>query len=422
MRHTYAKYLLFSTILLSAVSGTAQPYNYSNKENSPYSRFGIGELRNGVNTSLKGMGSISSAYSNGLNVNTDNPASYASLQLTTYEGAGEGTSATLNSGVDKYKVGMATVSYMDIGIPLGKHAGMALGMKPFSRVFYQMNDTSAIDTFGTGVKSYLGSGALTEGFVGFAGKVKGVSLGFNFGYVFGGIERTSSLEPLDITTNVISSRFYTNTRMGGLYWNAGAMYEHKLSKTLGFRIGGTFTASQELNANRSEYWIGYKYEADTAYKLEGQKGKITLPTKYSIGLMLISTHNWNAGVDYSAASWSQYRTYGLTDSLASSAYKMSGGVEYTPDPEGKKLVSRVTYRLGGYYGTDPVMLRNTQLNYYALTAGMSIPFRKNIARIHTSLEVGSRGTTANGLIRENFVKFGLGFSFNDKWFIKRKYD
>ncbi|MBL7684172.1 MAG: hypothetical protein JNK00_12500 [Flavipsychrobacter sp.] len=420
MRHTYAKRFSVAILLLSAISVKAQN---SNKENSPYSRFGIGEMRNGMNVMMKGMGSISSSFAHQINVNTENPASYASLKLTTYEAAGEANTRTVQAANEKYQTGMATLSYMNIGIPVGKYMGMAIGLRPMSRVYYRLNDTVSVDSFGTAVKGYQGDGSLNEGFIGFAGKYKGFSVGFNFGYIFGSIENISSLEPLDNSARLVSSGFYTRTKLGGIYWKAGAMYEHSFNDKLGIRGGGTVSVSQKLNGSKDQYWISYNnYAADTAFRSEAKEGTIVLPMTYTAGAQLYGM-NWLAGVDFKSSNWSQFRNYGTTDSLAASAYRIAVGGEYTPDPNAtRKYFQRVTYRLGGYYGTDAVMLRGLQLDYYAVTAGFTFPFKKNVSRIHTSFEFGSRGTKANGLLRENFVRFGLGISLNDKWFIKRKYD
>jgi hypothetical protein len=421
MRHIFAKRSSIVLLLLSSLSATAQN---SNKENSPYSRFGIGEMRNSNNVMLRGMGSASVAYAGQFNVNTANPASYSSLKLTTYEAAGEANTRTIQTNTDKYRTGMATLSYMHIGIPMGKYMGMALGLRPISRVYYRLNDTTNIDSFGSAIKGYQGDGSLNQGFVGFGGKYKGISLGFNFGYVFGNIENISSLDPLNSSTNkVLGSGFLTHTRVGGVYWDAGASYEYNIREKLGLRVGATFAGSQQLIATKDQYWMAYRYETDTVFKSEGQRDKIVLPTKLGFGVQMFNTGKWAVGADFTTTNWSQYRNFGLTDSLANGAYKISVGGEYTPDiNETRKYLQRVTYRLGAYYGTDPVMLRGVQLDYYAITAGMTLPFKKNTARLQTSIEIGSRGTTSNGLIRENFVKFGLGISLNDKWFIKRKYE
>lgn len=421
MRHIFAKRSSIVVLLLSSLSANAQN---SNKENSPYSRFGIGEMRNSANVMLRGMGSTSIAYAGQFNVNTLNPASYSSLKLTTYEAAGEANSRNIQTNTDKYRTGMATLSYMHIGIPMGKYMGMALGLRPISRVYYRLNDTTNVDSFGSAIKGYQGDGSLNQGFVGFGGKYKGVSLGFNFGYIFGNIENISTLDPLNSSTNkVLGSGFLTHTRVGGVYWDAGASYEYNIKEKLGVRVGATFATSQQLIATKDQYWMAYRYATDTVFKSVGQRDKIVLPTKLGFGVQMYNTGKWAVGADFTTTNWSQYRNFGLTDSLASSAYKVSVGGEYTPDiNETRKYLQRVTYRLGAYYGTDPVMLRGVQLDYYAITAGMTLPFKKNTARIQTAIEVGRRGTTSNGLLRENFVKFGLGISLNDKWFIKRKYE
>jgi hypothetical protein len=58
------------------------------------------------------------------------------------------------------------------------------------------------------------------------------------------------------------------------------------------------------------------------------------------------------------------------------------------------------------------------------TIGASFPLKRNynnFGRIHTALDIGQRGTIANGLARELIVKFTFGVSLNDIWFIKRKF-
>ena len=128
------------------------------------------------------------------------------------------------------------------------------------------------------------------------------------------------------------------------------------------------------------------------------------------------------GVDYSGGQWSDFRSYGIADSLGNSS-RIAVGSEFTPNAASLyNYLQRITYRLGFYYGTDYVKLRGTDLNYYAVTAGASLPFKRSPDRLHLGVELGKRGTEVNGLIRENFFRFSLGISLNDRWFVKRKYD
>ena len=59
--------------------------NAQGQINSPYSRYGIGDLYVGRPVAAKAMGGVASAYSDPLNINFINPASYSRLQLSTFD-------------------------------------------------------------------------------------------------------------------------------------------------------------------------------------------------------------------------------------------------------------------------------------------------------------------------------------------------
>lgn len=436
MSHSFVKAItLISLLFLASLKSQAQLFDpqtnvvttRSNSENAPYSRFGLGEWASGINEQIKGMGSISSAYSNPYSINSDNPASYASLKLTTYEAGAQFSIRNVITTGSSYATGSATLSHINIGIPLGKYAGMCFGLKPVTHVYYRLQDTSSIDSLGQVRHLYSGEGGLNYAFIGFAGKIKGFSLGFNFGYIFGTNRNSSELINLNDTSSLVNSGFTTSTKIGGVNYKLGASYETNLNKKLMLRIGATASLSQKLTANRDNYWLSYRnsggtYQIDTIKADSFSKGTYKLPFIYSAGFIIGDGLHWSAGLDYTATQWSQYTNYGIPDSLQNSMRIGIGG-EYTPDPLSVyKYFQRVTYRLGFYYGTDEVKLRNTNLNYYAVTVGASLPFKRSQDRINAAMEIGSRGTTANGLVRENFVKFSLGISLNDRWFVKRKYE
>lgn len=430
MCHSYIKHFFTTAIILTLGSSAfAQTVvSKANRENAPYSRFGIGEFVNGANTMMRGAGSVTSPYSNPFAVNTYNPASYASLLLTTYEGGGSASGRTITSGANKYNTGTATLSYMNIGIPVTRHGGLAIGYRPMNHIYYNLQDTGVVSGYGNSIKTYFGDGSLHYAFIGAAGKYKGFSIGFNFGYAFGTTVTASLLQSYNDSVNVYDSRFSNTVKTGGIYWNGGAMYSDSISNKIKLSVGATLAISQDLNTTNDEYWLSNSgisgSSNDTNYSLLNQKSTITLPMFYSGGVWISGTNNrWGAGIDYSGANWSQFRKYGNVDSVASSSYKVAVGAEYTPDPTSiRKYIQRITYRIGGYYGKDYVQLRNTDINYYALTFGASFPFKRATDKIHTSFEIGSRGTEANGLFRESYYKFSLGISLNDRWFIKRRYD
>lgn len=423
----YKCYLLLISIIAVAHSASAQSQaidTKSNRENAPYSRFGIGEFRNGINPMLKGMGGISSSYASPFAVNASNPASYASLLLTTYEGSLQGNSRTIRSGNEKYKTGMATINHLNVGIPIGKHAGMSFGYTPVTQIYYKLSDTAVIPGYGNSVRTFFGDGSLNYGYIGFAGKYKGFSAGFNFGYLFGSTVYASLVESIDNTVNVNDAQFNNVLKTGDIYWKGGLQYHGKVGGNLTLGLGTTFALNQNVKTDADEFWVSYNFSGgDTSYRNLGQRGTLTMPLMYSIGAQIADSNKWLVGVDFSAVNWSNYQGLGRVDSVGSSSYKIAAGGEFTPDPAAlRKYFSRVTYRLGFYYGLDYVYVRNTPINYYAVTFGFGLPFKKYTDRINAAFEIGSRGTESNGLFRESFVKTTIGITLNDKWFIKRKYD
>jgi hypothetical protein len=61
----------------------------------------------------------------------------------------------------------------------------------------------------------------------------------------------------------------------------------------------------------------------------------------------------------------------------------------------------------------------------AISLGVGFPIGPSNANgIDVGLELGTRGTTKFGLVKENYFKFTVGFKLfgNDYWFTQYKYD
>ena len=402
----------------------------SNRENSPYSRYGIGDLRGGTHVGLRGMGSASTAYANPFAINPDNPASYTALKFTTYEGAGEGSRRTVSAGGESASSGTATLSYLRVGIPLGKFGGMTLGLQPETRVYYRLQgDTLQLPGLGRNSSEYRGEGGTNYAFIGLAGKLKGFSAGVNFGYLFGSVASSASQVFYDAdTAGTLNAFFSRNVRIGGVYAKGGVQYETKLSKKYMLRLGATGALQQDVTTRREQTtesirrYLGVGSYRDTLEHIEPERGVIRLPLSYSGGIQLAREDKWTLNLDYRATRWSDYRSFEMRDSVTDNAYRIGLGGEYTPKATGRDYGSRITYRAGVSYGRDYVRLRGEDLPIFSATVGASLPFKRSSDRIHTALEIGRRGTETAGLARESFVRFSLGLSLVDKWFVKRRYE
>ncbi|MCB0756315.1 MAG: hypothetical protein KDB98_12020, partial [Flavobacteriales bacterium] len=126
---------------------------------------------------------------------------------------------------------------------------------------------------------------------------------------------------------------------------------------------------------------------------------------------------------------------GKNDSLTD-AWRTAVGIEFRPSvPYTARgfwsYFGKMQYRIGGYYSMTQYQVNGTQLPDYGITLGFGFPLRRNRlpgnnqfiqSMINFAVEWGQRGTTDRSLLLENYWNFKLGFTLNDKWFIKRKYD
>ena len=443
MLHSHAKYLLIVLFItggvhLSAQTTTSSGTNTSDPsnghENDPYSKFGIGELQNGNSAVLRGMGNVTSAFENPYEINSDNPASYCYLQTLVFEAGGTASTRNINALDQTYTTGTATLSYLNIAVPVGKKGGLCFGYRPYTHTYYSLADTIFNSPIGSASRVYNGEGGLSYAYLGGAYRYKDFSVGANVGYMFGTIRSTTAIIPID--TNLYNRAYtteYTNyNRIGGIYWKAGFLYEHKFdSSDYILRIGGTLTLQQNLGQRLDAYQIssynfGDTLVNDTSSNSADQRGKLRLPMTYTIGVMLTKRDKWSLGIDYTATQWSSYNSSldsTMNYGIASSSYKISLGGEYTPDVNNiRNYFSRVTYRAGVYYGTDYLNIAGTQLPCYGFTFGGSLPFRRSLSRLNLAMDIGRLGTTTNSLIQETYARFTLGFSFSQKPAPKRLYE
>lgn len=417
-------------LLLAAVPALAQAQVLSTQENSPYSRYGIGEIFTGTSVAQRGAGGASVAVSQPFSINTDNPASYGGLSLTTYELGAMGSRRSVISGTRNYQTGTATLSYLRLAFPVAKGVGIALGLQPESRTYYHLVDTGNYSGMGLAVNEYIGSGGLNQAFLGAGGGYKGFQVGFNLGYTFGTFNTfRNRFFPETDSAHTFGAEFDKRLSVGGLTYKLGAQYTTQLKGLLGIRLGATATLKQSLKAETNELWTSFRSSAstglirDTALFRNGATGEMTLPLNYSAGAQLFYGNQWAVTADFSSTRWKDYSVLGVRDSLADQSWKIAVGAEYTPlNTVSAKYLQRVTYRLGFQYGTDPYFVGGAQPSTFMGTAGLSLPFRRTTDRVHLALEVGRRTSAASFSLKENFTRFLVGISLNDRWFVKRRYD
>jgi hypothetical protein len=424
----------------------ALPFISFCQENSPYSRYGIGNLAPQGNIVNRGLGGISAGFSDPAAINFNNPASYADLKLLTFDIAIQVDSRTLvqQNPIDKFTSNNATVPYLQLGIPLFNPAfhptkkaakkgfswAANIGLRPISRINYQIETLSRISDIDSLSTVYEGSGGLNQAFLGTGMKIKNFAFGFNIGYTFGSKNYATRLEFINDTVNYIKSNSATNTQIGGVFINAGVQYTSQLKNKMLLKVGAYGNLSQNYNATQQVIRESFVYNSsggtsplDSVYKIS-QDGKIKIPASFGIGFTVQDEHILT-GLDFETTSWSNYRYFGQTD-LVTNSWLLKGGFQYYPG-KGNKYLGHVRYRTGLYYGKDYINA-DKDLQEIGITAGIGLPLQRpayygdrRLAMLNLAVEYGSRGSKTNNL-RENIFRISAGFSLNDLWFKRYKYD
>jgi len=415
------------------------------QENSPFSRYGLGDTYPSQNIINRAMGGVASTYANGQSINLSNPAAYSELKIVTYDLGLTLDTRSLKSvnPVLKYNSVNLTPSYVALGMPLSKkhNLGLAFGLKPISKVSYSIEENRRLPADSVHYL-YEGDGGLYQAFIGIGKRWGGLRLGINTGYMFGRKESNTITTPVD-SVATYKSNSQTLTTYNKVFINAGLQYDAKLSKTTTLRFGLAGNLKQKLSAQQQVNKETFEYDAngamvrvDSISQPPELKGNIQLPVSYTAGISLNSSvidHLGNKfdksliAAEYESTKWTDYRFYGQPDKLINS-WQLKLGGQFTPNPLSiKSYWNRATYRAGFYYGKEAVNADGNDLPIFGFTIGTGLPVRKwrsfdnQYTIINTAIEIGKRGNKNNN-ITEGFFRVSLGLNLSDIWFVKRKYE
>lgn len=405
--------------------------------NSPYSRYGLGDLLPSQNIQNRAMGGVSAAYADYQSINFANPASYGQLQSVTYDFGVEVDNLSILSRnpVKKFSQSSPIISYVNLGIPLKKGGGWGLvfGLRPSTRVKYKVLRVEQLTTGSTDESIstlFEGNGGSQQAYLGTGFRIGKLTAGFNAGFLFGSKDFGARRIFNNDTVIYNKSNSATQSNYSGLVFNGGLQYTLKLGKNMNLRLGASGTLSSSLNATKSIVRETFVYDAtsaslriDSVFAQNDVSGNIKLPSSYTAGFILENNGKWQLGADFTQSKWSQYRYFGETDQVKDN-WQLHLGGQLIP-LGGKSYWSNVAYRGGFTYGQDYVTAGG-ELPKWGVSLGAGLPMRRvaytnQFSIINLSMEFGQRGNK-NSIVKENFFRVGLGLSMSDIWFIKRKYD
>jgi len=417
------------------------------KNNSPYSRFGLGDFLSQNFANLRATPGFTNAYSDAYHLNLENPASLGFMQLAAFDFGLFGRNSNWETGTDSNKNWSGNLSHIALGFTVNNPVndllererrdfswGMSFALVPYSLVGFNVQTTGEFEDVGNVINQFTGEGGTNRVIWANGFRYKQFAAGFNLGYVFGKIENTRNVFFEDISTGFQNS-LVDDFSINGFTWKFGAQYNlsfntDDIKKIKVLTFGVTADSESSLNTSSSQLFTRLNptaaalFASDTLLNTNNVSGNAILPGMIGFGAVLSSASKFKVGVGYDFENWSNYRNDAKPETFEDS-WRASFGAEYIPNYASyNKFWARVRYRIGGFVGKDPRSIDGEQIEEFGITFGIGLPItlpQRQVSFINLSAEFGRRG--ANTTLQETYGEFILGFTLNDNsWFIKRKFN
>ena len=391
-----------------------------NNTNSPYTRYGYGQLEDDCFSRSQAMGGTAIGLRAKNSINSTNPASYSSIDSTSFifEMGVSGLLSNFRSGDAHNTTFTGNLDYIALQSPITKWMGLSTGLIPYSYVGYDYKYTDSIqipmsEEYNVYDKTYYGTGGISQVYLGLSFDIANhLALGVNGYYMFGNINHYKAVSyaqsELTTTNTIMLSNLYIRS------FNArfGLQYHETIGEKHKFNIGAIYEFRSGINGRFEQTTTGtdtLKVNSDELFEM---------PSLYGGGVTYTYDDKLIVGVDFMYQEYSKALYYGKRDTLAN-RMKLSIGAEYINDARGRRYIDRMAWRIGAKYNTSYAKINGHQAGDFSITCGLGLPLRTSKTVINVNFEYGNIGGMM-ATLKENYFKFGLNFSLNETWFIKAK--
>ncbi|MCB9223884.1 MAG: hypothetical protein R2780_10400 [Crocinitomicaceae bacterium] len=399
---------------------------------TPYSSFGLGELKGNDYAAFSSMGGVSMACSDSTIINQQNPASFVHIarHQPIFQIGLDGRFSKFETETNSTNQKFFGLNQFQLGIPIKKNWGAAFGIKPYSFTGYQISNYVVED--GDSIKLFTneGHGGINDFYLGVAYKPlhygkdtvitktlkdttgkeveyqvaisrkHNLSIGANANYLFGSSTKINTFQYWNSALG-LNSKVDNSLRFSGLTYDFGINYEFGFGSQVlntkkqsyhSIAIGATYSPRIAVRAYQDLLTYSYitigggfngpELISDTVDFINENQGNVVVPESYKFGIEYrvgprssVQNSQLRIGADVRYQKWSAY-----DEKFGSTAYtnnmkdrmNISVGMEWLPTTKARSYMSKVKYRLGGNYTITELNVLNNLGNYTNLSAyGMS---------------------------------------------------
>jgi len=406
-------------ILFALIFGSTSSFAQDGSP-SPYSFFGLGDIVFRGTTENISMGGIN-VYTDSIHYNINNPASLTQLKFVNLNLGMINNFVKISDQTQSQWFSAHNISYFSLAFPVGKRMGFGLGLVPVNTSGYMIYETNDL-----GTNTFKGDGGNSRIFLAGAYQLtKGLSLGAEFQYYFGYLERENFWIPENTSTYTKENDYES---FNGGTFKFSTFYRHNLKKqqyfnlSVNYRLNTTLDTDYKSTTKVITPHIGGQETVDFVINNK-DTGIINFPFQLDFSLGYGKTNRWFLGTQYTFKALKNFRnTFQDPDYVNyKDAYTIKFGGFVTPQYNSiTKYWKRITYRAGAYYKNTGMKIYNEDIKDFGITFGIGLPAIRGISNLNLGVELGQRGKITNHLVKENYVNLHIGISLNDRWFIKHK--
>jgi long-subunit fatty acid transport protein len=390
---------------------------------SPYSFYGIGNLKFKGTEENRAMGGIS-VYTDSIHLSIQNPAGVADLKLTNFTIGASHKYDVLKTDTQQQKATTTSLDYVAVGLPISEKFGASFGLIPYTAVGYQLEGQND-----SGTTRYSGSGGLNKAFLTIGYKIsETLSVGLDSNYNFGNIENIATSRQDGVQ---YGTREENRSDLLGFSFNLGVAYKRKITNKLKLYSSLTYTPETSFTSENSRS-ISTLLEAQNGGEAVIDRREIlvedtdfTFPSQWTLGAGIGQDKKWFVGAEYTDQKTSNFtnRTFNINNVAFEDASKYRVGGFYIPNYNSiGNYWQRVVYRGGFRFEETGLTVNGQDINEFGISFGVGLPVGRLFSNVNIGFEIGSRGTKDFGLVKENFFNTFISLSLNDKWFEKRYFE
>ena len=426
--------------VLCGVSMNAQQTESAHNLYSPYSIYGIGDLYTQGSAYNKSMGGVGIAMRNNQYINYLNPAAVTARDTLSFM-------ADFNLSVQnkiftqngkKSANNTFNISGLAFTVPIYNKSAFIMGLTPYSDVgfdFTSKESNSTLPITGYVTRAAKGSGGVYQLFAGAGISFGDFSVGAQALYHFGKIKKDFTYSMQATSSNSLYTGY--DIEVNALTGKLGVQYEKRLSNGLTVTVGATHKLRTSMKGRIKDYKLSslssqtdtLRYSLDTLGK---NKAGVKLAGETGIGIAIRRGDKWRFEIDYTFADWTNSNFEAITGLANESnkakfactkAWSLRAGAEYIPNKNDIRFyLRRCAYRAGVYIDNSYYTLNGKAVKSMGVTLGVTLPIFRWYNGLTLGVDLGQRGGSSSGMVKEKYVMVSVGFNIHDIWFQKHRYE